>query len=49
VVLAFVGVALLVMRRWAWAGELLRQPRKLALITVAAASSPSTGASTSGP
>ncbi|WP_328554021.1 MULTISPECIES: EamA family transporter RarD [unclassified Streptomyces] len=35
--LAVVGVALLVMRRWAWAGELLRQPRKLALITVAAA------------
>ncbi|MDX2542614.1 EamA family transporter RarD [Streptomyces sp. WI04-05B] len=35
--LAFVGVALLVLRRWAWAGELLRQPRRLALITVAAA------------
>ncbi|MFF8882592.1 EamA family transporter RarD [Streptomyces flaveolus] len=35
--LAFVGVALLVVRRWAWAGELLRQPRKLGLITVAAA------------
>ncbi|MFE5756304.1 EamA family transporter RarD [Streptomyces massasporeus] len=35
--LVFVGAALLVMRRWAWAGELLRQPRKLALITVAAA------------
>nr|WP_055535733.1 EamA family transporter RarD [Streptomyces graminilatus] len=35
--LAFVGVALLVMRRWAWAGELLRQPRRLALIAVAAA------------
>lgn len=32
-----VGAALLVMRRWAWAGELLRQPRKLALVTVAAA------------
>jgi chloramphenicol-sensitive protein RarD len=35
--LAVVGAALLVLRRWAWAGELLRQPRKLALITVAAA------------
>lgn len=35
--LALVVLALLVMRRWAWAGELLRQPRKLALITVAAA------------
>ncbi|MER7901408.1 EamA family transporter RarD [Streptomyces sp. NPDC096046] len=35
--LVFVGAALLVLRRWAWAGELLRQPRKLALITVAAA------------
>ncbi|MFI6339554.1 EamA family transporter RarD [Streptomyces sp. NPDC050535] len=35
--LAFVGIALVVIRRWAWAGELLRQPRKLALITVAAA------------
>ncbi|MBK3646665.1 EamA family transporter RarD [Streptomyces sp. MBT33] len=35
--LAFVGVALVVMRRWAWAGELLRQPRRLGLITVAAA------------
>ncbi|WP_371330239.1 EamA family transporter RarD [Streptomyces sp. TP-A0356] len=35
--LVLVGVALLVMRRWAWAGELLRQPRRLALITVAAA------------
>ncbi|MEU6278120.1 EamA family transporter RarD [Streptomyces populi] len=35
--LAVVGVVLLVMRRWAWAGELLRQPRKLGLITVAAA------------
>ncbi|MFD5158315.1 EamA family transporter RarD [Streptomyces hawaiiensis] len=34
--LVFVGAALLVLRRWAWAGELLRQPRKLALITVAA-------------
>ncbi|CQR62495.1 Protein rarD [Streptomyces leeuwenhoekii] len=35
--LALVAVALLCIRRWAWAGELLRQPRKLALITVAAA------------
>ncbi|MEH0423913.1 EamA family transporter RarD [Streptomyces sp. B21-083] len=35
--LAVVGVALLALRRWAWAGELLRQPRRLALITVAAA------------
>src|SRR3954453_24026262 len=34
--LAVVGVALLVMRRWAWLGPLLRQPRKLALISVAA-------------
>ncbi|MEV5431117.1 EamA family transporter RarD [Streptomyces sp. NPDC052701] len=35
--LAFVAVALLVVRRWAWLGELLRQPRKLGLVTVAAA------------
>ncbi|MDG9717026.1 EamA family transporter RarD [Streptomyces sp. DH24] len=35
--LAFVAVALLVVRRWAWAGELLRQPRRLALIAFAAA------------
>ncbi|MFD5077461.1 EamA family transporter RarD [Streptomyces sp. NPDC058371] len=34
--LAVVGVALVVLRRWAWLGELLRQPRKLALVTVAA-------------
>ncbi|MFJ3442726.1 EamA family transporter RarD [Streptomyces sp. NPDC086081] len=34
--LVFVGAALLVLRRWAWAGELLRQPRKLGLIAVAA-------------
>ncbi|WP_233415437.1 EamA family transporter RarD [Streptomyces sp. N35] len=34
--LVLVGLVLLVMRRWAWAGELIRQPRKLALITVAA-------------
>ncbi|GGV72564.1 protein RarD [Streptomyces longisporoflavus] len=35
--LVVVGIALLVVRRWAWAGELLRQPRKLGLVTVAAA------------
>nr|WP_313896818.1 EamA family transporter RarD [Streptomyces sp. GC420] len=35
--LAFVALALLVLRRWSWAGELLRQPRKLLLLTVAAA------------
>ncbi|WP_323187201.1 MULTISPECIES: EamA family transporter RarD [unclassified Streptomyces] len=32
-----VTLALVVVRRWKWAGELLRQPRKLALISVAAA------------
>ncbi|MGW4022337.1 EamA family transporter RarD [Streptomyces sp. NPDC005009] len=35
--LFFVAAALLFIRRWAWLGELLRQPRRLALITVAAA------------
>ncbi|MFJ5261539.1 EamA family transporter RarD [Streptomyces sp. NPDC088387] len=35
--LVLVAAVLLVVRRWAWAGELLRQPRRLALITVAAA------------
>lgn len=35
--LFFVGAALLLIRRWAWLGELLRQPRRLALIAVAAA------------
>lgn len=35
--LVFVAVALVVTRRWAWAGELLRQPRRLGLVTVAAA------------
>ncbi|MFJ9345592.1 EamA family transporter RarD [Streptomyces sp. NPDC101237] len=35
--LVFVAVALAFVRRWAWAGELLRQPRRLALVTVAAA------------
>ncbi|WP_320776643.1 EamA family transporter RarD [Streptomyces sp. CRN 30] len=34
--LVLVGIALLVLRRWAWAGELLRQPRKLGLVTIAA-------------
>ncbi|MEU3302664.1 EamA family transporter RarD [Streptomyces sp. NPDC006678] len=35
--LAVVGVALLALRRWGWIRELLREPRKLGLITVAAA------------
>ncbi|GHG10802.1 EamA family transporter RarD [Streptomyces zaomyceticus] len=35
--LAFVGLALLALRRWGWIRELLRSPRKLGLITVAAA------------
>jgi chloramphenicol-sensitive protein RarD len=35
--LAFVAVALVFVRRWAWAGELLRQPRRLALVGLAAA------------
>ncbi|MEU5522527.1 EamA family transporter RarD [Streptomyces sp. NPDC047860] len=35
--LFFVAAALVVVRRWAWLGELVRQPRRLALITVAAA------------
>ncbi|MER6747346.1 EamA family transporter RarD [Streptomyces fungicidicus] len=35
--LLFVAAALLLIRRWAWLGELLRQPRRLALVTVAAA------------
>lgn len=34
--LVFVAVALLVVRRWAWAGELIRRPRRLALVAVAA-------------
>jgi chloramphenicol-sensitive protein RarD len=34
--LAFVVAALLVVRRWAWIGELLRQPRKVGLVTIAA-------------
>ncbi|WP_405999167.1 EamA family transporter RarD [Streptomyces sp. NBC_00829] len=35
--LAVVGLALLALRRWSWVRELLRRPRKLGLITVAAA------------
>lgn len=35
--LVFVAGALLVARRWAWAGELLRQPRRLGLVALAAA------------
>ncbi|MET8470084.1 EamA family transporter RarD [Streptomyces sp. NPDC006422] len=35
--LAFVGVALLFVRQWGWAKELLRQPKRLGLVAVAAA------------
>ncbi|MGP3633159.1 EamA family transporter RarD [Streptomyces sp. 24-1644] len=35
--LGVVGIALLLVRRWAWVGELVRQPRKLGLIAIAAA------------
>lgn len=35
--LALVAVALAFVRRWAWAGALLRQPRRLGLVAVAAA------------
>ncbi|MFD8909990.1 EamA family transporter RarD [Streptomyces sp. NPDC059575] len=35
--LVFVAAALVLVRRWAWAGELLRQPRRLGLIALAAA------------
>ncbi|QNE79229.1 EamA family transporter RarD [Streptomyces finlayi] len=35
--LGVVGIALLLVRRWAWLGELLKQPRKLGLIAIAAA------------
>ncbi|MEU5215482.1 EamA family transporter RarD [Streptomyces sp. NPDC020807] len=35
--LVFVGLALLALRRWSWIPELVRDPRKLGLITVAAA------------
>ncbi|MFD3776698.1 EamA family transporter RarD [Streptomyces sp. NPDC058612] len=34
--LAVVGIALLALRRWGWIRELLRQPRKLVLTTLAA-------------
>lgn len=34
--LVVVGVLLLVLRRWAWLAELVRQPRRLALVAVAA-------------
>jgi chloramphenicol-sensitive protein RarD len=34
--LVLVSAALLVVRRWAWAGELLRRPRRLALVAAAA-------------
>ncbi|MFE1847933.1 EamA family transporter RarD [Streptomyces sp. NPDC059515] len=34
--LFFVAAALLFIRRWAWLGELLRQPRRLALVALAA-------------
>ncbi|MEI7032333.1 EamA family transporter RarD [Streptomyces pratensis] len=34
--LGVVGIALLVMGRWAWVGELARDPRKLGLISLAA-------------
>ncbi|MFG2428866.1 EamA family transporter RarD [Streptomyces sp. NPDC048590] len=34
--LGVVGIALLALRRWAWIGELVRQPRQLGLIAVAA-------------
>ncbi|MFE0176209.1 EamA family transporter RarD [Streptomyces sp. NPDC059002] len=35
--LVVVGIALLFVRRWAWAGELIRQPRRLGLVALAAA------------
>lgn len=34
--LAFVALGLLVVRRWAWAGELIRNPRQLAMLVGAA-------------
>ncbi|MFJ8749671.1 EamA family transporter RarD [Streptomyces sp. NPDC102441] len=34
--LGVVGIALLFLRRWAWIGELIRQPRRLGLIAIAA-------------
>jgi len=35
--LAVVGIALLALKRWGWIRQLIREPRKLGLITVAAA------------
>lgn len=35
--LAVVGIALLALKRWGWVRELIRSPRKLGLITIAAA------------
>ncbi|WP_329118751.1 EamA family transporter RarD [Streptomyces sp. NBC_01465] len=35
--LGVVAIALLVMRRWAWIGELIRQPKRVGLIAIAAA------------
>lgn len=35
--LGVVGIALLALRRWSWIGALIRQPRKLGLVAVAAA------------
>ncbi|MGW4199762.1 EamA family transporter RarD [Streptomyces sp. NPDC004726] len=35
--LVFVSLALLALKRWGWIRELIREPRKLALLTVAAA------------
>ncbi|MGI5041797.1 EamA family transporter RarD, partial [Streptomyces sp. JAC128] len=35
--LGVVAIALLLLRRWAWIGALLRQPRRLGLIAIAAA------------
>jgi chloramphenicol-sensitive protein RarD len=35
--LVVVGLILLVLRRWAWVAELVRQPRRLALVALAAA------------
>ncbi|MFF5895300.1 EamA family transporter RarD [Streptomyces argenteolus] len=34
--LGVVGIALLLLRRWAWIGELVRRPRQLGLIAIAA-------------
>ena len=48
--LAVVGIALLALRRWAWIGELLRQPQQAGSRSRSPRpSSPSTGACTSGP